>query len=195
MVVKIPVLVNRAKAAVSNEIIETPGTNTTEITPEKKNEIAIAAVAAENKAATAVNNTFTYHELIQRHQAKSFNANDDSNIGDNSSISSRSSMNSMPNSLDRGEASYVAALKAAAAASTRPSPEDAATVSSPSDHSREHIDHSYASPESLQLDDVSVAYCTIARCVLCTLLIIVTHTIYAFYLSIIGAAATATPKS
>ena len=101
MVVKIPVLVNRAKAAVSNEIIETPGTNTTEITPEKKNEIAIAAVAAENKAATAVNNTFTYHELIQRHQSKS-NANDDSNIGDNSSISSRSSMNSMPSSLDRG---------------------------------------------------------------------------------------------
>lgn len=177
MVVKIPVLVNRAKAAVSNEIIETPGTNTTEITPEKKNEIAIAAVAAENKAATAVNNTFTYHELIQRHQSKS-NANDDSNIGDNSSISSRSSMNSMPNSLDRGEASYVAALKAAAAASTRPSPEDAATVSSPSDHSREHIDHSYASPESLQLDDVSVAYYIMALYVLYTLLIIVTHTTF-----------------
>lgn len=162
MVVKIPVLVNRAKAAVSDETIETPGTNTTEITPEKKNEMA--AVAAENKATTATNNTFTYHELIQRHfprhQSKS-NTNDDSNIGDNSSISSRSSMNSMPNSLDRGEAnptSYVAALKAAAAASTRPSSEDAATVSSPSDHSREHIDHSYASPESLQLDDVSVAY-------------------------------------
>ena len=51
MVVKIPVLVNRAKAAVSNEIIETPGTNTTEITPEKKNEIV--AVAADKKAATA----------------------------------------------------------------------------------------------------------------------------------------------
>lgn len=164
MVVKIPVLVNRAKAAVSNEIIETPGTNTTEITPEKKSEIA--AVAAEKKAATAVNNTFTYHEIIQRHfprhQSKS-NTNDDSNIGDNSSISSRSSMNSMSNSLDRGEASYVTALKAAAAASTRPSPEDAATVSSPSDHSREHIDHPYASPESLQLDDVSVAYYIMAR--------------------------------
>lgn len=170
MVVKIPVLVNRAKAAVSDEIIETPGTNTTEITPEKKNEIA--AVAADKNAATAVNNTFTYHELIQRHQSNS-NANDDSNIGDNSSISSRSSMNSMPNSLDRGEASYVAALKAAAAAaSTRPSPEDAATVSSPSDHSREHIDHPYASPESLQLDDVSVAYCIMALYVLYTLLML-----------------------
>ena len=198
MVVKIPVLVNRAKAAVSNEIIETPGTNETEITPERKNEIAIAAVAADKKAATATSNTFTYHELIQRHfprhQSKS-NANDDSNVGDNSSISSRSSMNSMPNSLDRGEAnptSYVAALKAAAAASTRPSSEDAATVSSPSDHSREHIDHSYASPESLQLDDVSVAYYTMALYVLYTLLI-VTHTIYSLYLSITGAAAT--PKS
>jgi hypothetical protein len=179
MVVKIPVLVNRAKAAVSNEIIETPGTNTTEITPEKKNEIA--AVAVEKKAATATNN-ITYHELIQRHfprhQSKS-NANDDSNVGDNSSISSRSSMNSMPNTPDRGEANpttYVAALKAAAAASTRPSSEDAATVSSPSDHSREHIDHPYASPESLQLDDVSVAYCTMALYVLYTLLVF-THTI------------------
>mgnify|MGYP000922660733 CR=1 FL=1 len=181
MVVKIPVLVNRAKAAVSNEIIETPGTNTTEITPEKKNEIV--AVAADKKAATATNNTFTYHELIQRHQSKS-NANDDSNIGDNSSISSRSSMNSMPNSLDRGESSYVAALKAAAASSTRPSPEDAATVSSPSDHSREHVDHPYASPESLQLDDVSVAYCTmLALYVLYTLLIIVTHTTFALSIS------------
>ena len=179
MVVKIPVLVNRAKAAVSNEIIETPGTNTTEITPEKKNEIA--AVAVEKKAATATNN-ITYHELIQRHfprhQSKS-NANDDSNVGDNSSISSRSSMNSMPNTLDRGEANpttYVAALKAAAAASTRPSSEDAATVSSPSDQSREHIDHPYASPDSLQLDDVSVAYCTMALYVLYTLLVF-THTI------------------
>ena len=103
-------------------------------------------------------------------------------------------MNSMPNSLDRGEASYVTDLKAAAAASARPSPEDAATVSSPSDHSREHIEHPYASPESLQLDDVSVAYCTMAHYVLYTLLIIVTHTVfYAFYLLITGAAAT--PKS
>lgn len=197
MVVKIPVLVNRAKAAVSDEIIETPGANRTEITPEKKNEMA--AVAAENKATTAVNNTFTYHELIQRHfprhQSKS-NANDDSNIGDNSSISSRSSMNSMPNTLDRGEAnptSYVAALKAAAAASTRPSSEDAATVSSPSDHSREHIDHSYASPESLQLDDVSVTYYTMALYVLYTLLLLLKY--FAFHLLITGAAAAAAAVS
>ena len=168
MVVKIPtVLIKRAKTAASEEIIETPNTKATNVTPEKKEPpCKFAAAASAAKKQTTTTN-------------KTSNADDDANVGDNSSISSRSSMNSMP-SVDRGDTSriegvnstsYAAALKAAATASTRPSSEDAVTVSSPSDHSREHIDHPYASPESLLLEDVSV----------CVLIMYSAFTVYIVY--------------
>jgi hypothetical protein len=160
MVVKIAV--KKGKTASSEEaVLESPGTKTTKVTNDNDSPCKYgAAAAAKKKKRGSSNHTFTS------------NVNE-GDVGDNSSISSRSSMNSV-SSMDRGDASsnnnkiegeksttYAATANnaAAAATSTRPlSSEDyAVTISSPSDHSREQIDHPYSSPDTLMIG-VSIVF-------------------------------------
>jgi hypothetical protein len=156
MVVKIPI--NRGKTASEEAVLESPGTNTTKVTNENDTPCKFGAAAAKKKRKKSNQSSF----------ASNTNEGD---VGDNSSISSRSSMNSVlsndqsarDNIRIEGETlstTYAATANATAAASTRPhssSEEYAVTISSPSDHSREQIDHPFPSPDTL-LIGVSVIF-------------------------------------
>ncbi|KAK1742696.1 hypothetical protein QTG54_006293 [Skeletonema marinoi] len=139
MVVKIPI--KRGKRTSEQAILESPGTKTTMVTNEKDAPCKLRAVAAKKKR-------------------RKTNSNE-GDVGDNSSISSRSSMNSDRDVRDRVEGgkstTYGSSTNAATAASTRalPSEDYTLTICSPSDQTREQIDHSYYSPDTLLIGAAS----------------------------------------
>ncbi len=159
MVVKIPI--NRGiKRTSEKTVLESPGTKTM-VTNENGNTCKFGAAAAATKKKRHSNSNHTF----------SFN-NTEGDVVDNSSISSRSSMNSTC-SIDRdvregvindvkSTTTAAAANATAAAASTKVlSSEDCTlTVCSPSDQSRDQMDHPYSSTDSL-LMSVSVVLCEI----------------------------------
>ena len=187
MVVKIPI--KRGKTTSEKAVLESPGTKTTMVTNENETPCRFGAAAAKQKKRRS-------------HNSISSNANE-GDVGDGSSISSRSSMNSA-SSIDRDVRDGVvindgklitdaaAANTAAAAASTTVlSSEDysSMTICSPSDQSREQIDHPYSSPDTLFIG-VSVVFWQ--KC--CSnYQFILSHAIFSFFCSMIGSFTT--PKS
>ena len=134
MVVKIPI--KRGKRTSEQAVLESPGTKTTMVTNEKDAPCKLRAVAAKKKR-------------------RKTNSNE-GDVGDNSSISSRSSMNSDRDVRDRVEGgkstTYGSSANAATAATSSralPSEDYTLTICSPSDQSREQIDHTYSSPDTL----------------------------------------------
>ncbi len=157
MVVKIPI--NRdIKRTFEKTVLESPGTKTTMVTNENETTYeAVASAAIKKKRCSNSNHTF------------SFNNNEDE-VVDSSSISSRSSMNSAC-SIDRdvrdgvindikSTTTAAAANATAAAASMKVlSSEDCTlTICSPSDQSRDQIDHPYSSTDTLFIG-VSAVLC------------------------------------
>lgn len=160
MVVKIPI--NRGiKSTSEKTLIDSPGTKTTMVTNENERACKFGAAAAsaakKKKRRSNSNHTFSSN-------------NNEGDVGDNSSISSKSSMNSAY-SIDRdvrdgiindvkSTTTAAAANTTAAAASTKVlSSEDCTlTICSPSDQSRDQIDHPYSSSDTL-LIGVSAVLC------------------------------------
>ena len=176
MVVKIPI--NRGKRTSEKTLLESPGTKTTMVTNE--NETAYKFGVAASAAAKRKNSKHTFSSH-----------NNEGDVGDNSSISSRSSMNSAC-SIDqdvrdgiindvndvKSTTSAAAANATAAAASTKVlSSEDCTlTICSPSDQSRDQIDYSYSSPDTLL---IGVSFVICERCF--TLSLLLSHAFLFFY--------------
>lgn len=163
MVVKIPI--NRGKRTSEKTVLESPGTKTTMVTNENESTrkfVAVASAATKKKRRSNSNHTFSFN-------------NNEGDVVDNSSISSRSSMNSAC-SIDRdvrdgvindvkSTTTAAAANATATAASTKVlSSEDCSlTICSPSDQSRDQIDHPYPySSSDTLLIGVSAVLCEVS---------------------------------